>query len=186
VQRYGVFPGAPVLAALLLAARVSSGQTERKTTQGAENAQGGAMTESRDPSLEAQITSKMHELIGCMCVVNFKKEGDRRGIIERIESLALGKDFAESFERTGFRVHLTSGEVVIVSGSAIPAIESTSAGSGHAKKKQNRRARKAKTEMMPQLNATKASQEAIKARARGTKERPAKPRRAKVKQNKAK
>jgi hypothetical protein len=29
-------------------------------------------------SLEAQIASKMHELIDCICVVNFKNEGDRR------------------------------------------------------------------------------------------------------------
>jgi hypothetical protein len=41
------------------------------------------MTERWDHSLEAQITSKMNELIACMCVVNFKQEGDRRGIIER-------------------------------------------------------------------------------------------------------
>ena len=41
------------------------------------------MTERWDHSMEAQITSKMHELIACMCVVNFKQEGDRRGRIEQ-------------------------------------------------------------------------------------------------------
>ena len=87
------------------------------------------MTERWDHSLEAQITSKMHELIDCMCVVNLKNEGDRRGMIERIESLILRKDFAESFERSQFKVHLTSGDVVSVSGSAISTIESTAAGS---------------------------------------------------------
>ena len=87
------------------------------------------MTKKWDHNLEAQITSKMHELIACMCVVNLRQEGDRRGIIEQIESLTLGKDFAESFERSQFKVHLTSGDVVSVSGSAISAIESTSAAS---------------------------------------------------------
>jgi hypothetical protein len=86
------------------------------------------MTERWDHNLEAQITSKMHELIACPCVVEFKQEGDRRGMIERIESLILGNDFAESFERSQFKVHLTSGDVVIVPGSAISAIESGTAG----------------------------------------------------------
>src|ERR1700733_12078605 len=84
---------------------------------------GGALTEGWDHSLAAQITAKLHELVGCMCVVNCEKEGERRGMIERIESLTLGSDFAESFEQTAFRVHLTSGDVVTVAGSAIPAIE---------------------------------------------------------------
>ena len=102
------------------------------------------MTERWDHSLEAQITSKMHELIDCMCVVNFNNEGDRRGMIKRIESLTLGKDFAESFERSAFKVRLTSGDIVIVSGSAISAIESMSAGrdSTHTTKKLGRRAGK--------------------------------------------
>ena len=146
---------------------------------------GAAMTEKWDHSLEAEITSKMHELIGCMCVINFRKEGDRRGRIERIESLALGKDFAESFERSAFIVLLTSGDLVIVSGSAIPAIESTSAGSDspHTARKQGKRARKARTKMMPEPIAMKLPKDAVKARARGTKERQG---RAKVKQKKAK
>ena len=85
------------------------------------------MTERWDRQREAQITSKMHELIACMCVVTFKQGGDRRGMIERIESLAIGKDFPESFEQSQFTVHLTSGDIVIVAGSAISAIESTNA-----------------------------------------------------------
>jgi hypothetical protein len=36
------------------------------------------MTERWDHSMEAQITSQMHELIACMCVVNFKQEGDHQ------------------------------------------------------------------------------------------------------------
>ena len=146
------------------------------------------MTETWDHSLEAQITSKMHELIDCMCVVNFKNEGDRRGMIEQIESLTLRKDFAESFERSAFKVHLVSGDVVIVSGSAISAIESTSAGSDstHTTKKLGRRARKVKTKTMPELVAMKLSKDAVKARTRQAKERPAQARRAKVKQKKAK
>src|ERR1700686_5495941 len=108
------------------------------------------MTERWDHSMEAQIISKMHELIACMCVVNFKQEGDRRGIIEQIESLTLGKDFAESFERSQFKVYLTSGDVVIVSGSAISAIESTAAGSDsiHTRKDSSRKARKARMKTM--------------------------------------
>jgi hypothetical protein len=57
-----------------------------------------------------------------MCVVTFKQGGDRRGMIERIESLAIGKDFPESFEQSQFTVHLSSGDIVIVAGSAISAI----------------------------------------------------------------
>lgn len=133
------------------------------------------MTERWDHSLEALITSKMHELIGCMCVVSFNNDGDRRGMIKRIESLTLGKDFAESFERTAFKVRLTSGAIVIVSGSAISAIESMSAGrdSIHTTKKLGRRARKTR-------------RKTLKAGARRAKERPAQARRAKVKQKKAK
>src|ERR1700730_12706694 len=115
-----------------------------------ERSVGAAMTERWDHSLEAQITSKMHELIDCMCVVNFKNEGERRGVIGRIESLTLGKDFAESFERSVFKVHLTSGDVIIVSGSAISAIESTAAGSDstHTTQELGRKARKARTKTM--------------------------------------
>lgn len=108
------------------------------------------MTKRSDHSLEAQITSKMRELIACMCVVEFKQEGDRRGVIERIESLILGKDFAESFERSQFKVHLTSGDTVIVPGLAISTIESGSAGSDskHARKEPGRKAGKARTKKM--------------------------------------
>src|ERR1700732_3187164 len=45
-----------------------------------------SMTES-NLKLGAQNTAKMHELIAGMCVVTFKEEGDRRGMIEHIESL---------------------------------------------------------------------------------------------------
>ena len=146
------------------------------------------MTKGMAQSLEAQITSKMHELIACMCVVNFRQEGDRRGIIEQIESLALGKDFAESFERSQFKVHLTSGDVVIVSGSAISTIESTAAGSDSTRttKKLGRKVRKARPKTMTESIAIKPSKAAAKARTRRAKERTAQARSAKVKQKKAK
>ena len=146
------------------------------------------MTKRWDHNLEAQITSKMHELIACMCVVNFKQEGDRSGIIEQIESLTLGKDFAESFERSQFKVHLTSGEVVVVSGSAISTIESTAAGSDstHTTKELGRKARKARPKTMTESIAIKSSKAAAKARTRRAKERAAQARWAKVKQKKAK
>src|SRR5258706_15938460 len=113
------------------------------------------MTNKWDHNLEAQITSKMHELIACMCVVNFRQEGDRRGIIEQIESLTLGKDFAESFERSQFKVHLTSGDLVSVSGSAISTIESTAAGSNctHTKKELGKKTRKARPKKMNDSSA---------------------------------
>ena len=146
------------------------------------------MTEGLNHGVEAQITSKMHELIACMCVVDLEQEGDRRGIIEQIESLTLGKDFAESFERSQFKVHLTSGDVVIVSGSAISAIESTAAGSDstHTRKERSRRARKARTKTMTESIAIKPSKAAARARTWRAKERAAQARRAKVKQKKAK
>jgi hypothetical protein len=137
------------------------------------------MAQTWDPSPEAQITSKMHELIACMCVVRFGQEGDRRGIIERIESLILGKDFPESFDRSQFKVHLTSGDIVIVPGSAISEIESTVAGSRSkpTKKAAGKKTRKARTKSMLAKKrksiATKASKAAIKARIRKAKQRKA-------------
>jgi hypothetical protein len=108
-----------------------------------------------------------------MCVVTFKQEGDRRGIIEQIKSLILGRDFPESFERSQFKVHLTSGDTVIVPGSAISAIESTTAlaNSTPTKRKPGISARKARvtrtlTEKRKSI-ATKAS----KPRARKAKQR---------------
>ena len=132
------------------------------------------MTEGLNHGLEAQITSKMHELIACMCVVDLKQEGDRRGIIERIESLTLGKDFAESFDRSQFKVHLTSGDVVTVSGSAISEIESPAAGSDstHTRKELGKKARKGRTKTRLKSIAIKASKAAAKARARGQKGEP--------------
>jgi len=62
------------------------------------------MIERWDHSQKAQITSKVHELIGSMFVVTSEPEGDRRGIIERIESLKLAKDLPESLERSQFKV----------------------------------------------------------------------------------
>ncbi len=146
------------------------------------------MTNKWDHNLEAQITSKMHELMACTCVVNLRQEGDRRGIIEQIESLTLGKDFAESFERSQFKVHLTSGDVVSVSGSAISTIESTAAGSDstHTTKELGRKARKARPKTMTESIATKSSKAAAKARTRRAKERAVQARWAKVKQKKAK
>jgi hypothetical protein len=103
------------------------------------------MTET-DQSQEAQITSKMHELAGSICVVTFRQEVDRRGIIERVESVTILKGFPESFEKSQFRVHLTSGDIVIVPGSAISEIESTTVdGSRPMKKKPGVRGGKART-----------------------------------------
>jgi hypothetical protein len=126
------------------------------------------MTKGLAQSLEAHITSKMHELIACMCVVNLKQEGDRRGIIERIESLILGKDFPESFDRSQFKVHLTSGEVVVASGSAISAIESTATGSDSTatKKESGKKARKARTKPMLARKRKSIATKASKAAAR--------------------
>jgi hypothetical protein len=152
------------------------------------------MTEKWDPSLESQITSKMHELISCMCVVSFKEAGERRGIIEQIESLILGQDFAESFSRSRFKVHFTSGDFVIVPGSAISEIESSATAdinsqSGRDPKKQlkeiarktaQRRAKlgsktKAGTKAMPaqkrKSTARKSSKAAVQARSRRAKKR---------------
>jgi hypothetical protein len=152
------------------------------------------MTERCDHSMDAQITSKMHELIGCMCVVPFKQEGDRRGMIEGIESLILGNDFVDSFNRSQFKIHLTSGEIAIILGSAISEIESQSAGSDATTKAESRKrlkeaatngtpsgkvldkkARQARTTTMRverrKANATKGSKATPKARTRKARER---------------
>jgi hypothetical protein len=114
--------------------------------------------------------------------------GDRRGIIEHIESLTLGKDFPESFDRSQFKVHLTSGDVVIVPGSAISAIESTATGgdSAHTGKERGRKARRARTKPIPESIAIKPLKTSAKARTRRAKQRGAQARWAKVKQKKAK
>ena len=140
------------------------------------------MAERWDDGLDAQIKSKMHELVGCMCVVTFQPEGERRGMIERIESLSFGKDLPESFEGSRFKVHLTSGDIVVVPGSAISAIESTTAVSQPTKtrKQPGMKARKARTKKMlaekRKSIAAKASKAAAKARAPRTKKPAAKAR----------
>jgi hypothetical protein len=137
------------------------------------------MTERWDRQREAQITSKMRELIDCMCVVTFKQGGDRRGMIERIESLVVGKDFPESFEQSQFKVHLTSGDIVIVAGSAISAIESTTANRQpkSSKKAADRKARKVRTKNMLTKKgksiAAKVTKAAATVRARKAKRRKA-------------
>ena len=103
--------------------------------------------EKPDQNQNGPITSKMHDLLGCMCVVTFKLEGDRRGVIEQIEALTILRDFPESFEESQFRVHLTSGDIVVVPGSAITEIESAVAArrSTSIKKKAARKARSVRT-----------------------------------------
>ena len=105
------------------------------------------MTEKPDQNQKGPITSKMHDLLGCMCVVTFKLEGDRRGVIEEIESLTILKDFPESFEESQFSVRLASGDMVVVPGSAITEIESTVAArrSTSIRKKAATKARSART-----------------------------------------
>ena len=144
------------------------------------------MTGRRDVSLEGQITSKMRELVTCMCVVKFNEEGERRGMIEGIEFLVLGKDFPETFERSQFKVHLISGDIVMVPGSEISEIESTSAVRSRISKKPGMKARKARTNKRVAEKrksiATKASKTAAGVRTRRAKERKAaRARRKKVK-----
>jgi hypothetical protein len=71
-------------------------------------------------------------------------------------------------------VHLTSGDVVIVSGSAISAIESTAASSDspHTRKELGRKARKARPKTMIESLAIKPSKAAAKARTWRAEERP--------------
>ena len=142
------------------------------------------MTGRPEVSLEGQITSKMYELVTCMCLVKSDEEGERRGRIEGVESLVLGGDFPETFERSQFKVHLVSGDIVIVSGSAISEIESTSAVRSTIAKKPGLKARKARTNKMVAEKrksiATKASK-AVATRTRRAKERkPARGRRKKA------
>jgi hypothetical protein len=73
---------APLLAALPYLGAAQPGGICTKGRQSVldENARrAAAMTERWDHSLEAQITSKMHELIACTCVVNFKQEATAAG-----------------------------------------------------------------------------------------------------------
>ena len=137
------------------------------------------MTGRPDVSLEGQITSKMYELVTCMCLVKSNEEGERRGMIEVIESLVLGADFPETFERSQFKVHLVSGDTVIVPGSAISEIESTSAVRSRIAKKTGTKARNKMVADKRKSIATKASKTSAGARTRRAKERKTAPARRK-------
>jgi hypothetical protein len=46
---------------------------------------------------------KMHEVLGCMCMVAMP-DGEQRGIIDSIDSLTIHIDFNENFPLTRFEV----------------------------------------------------------------------------------
>jgi hypothetical protein len=76
------------------------------------------MDERWDRNLEGEITAKMHEVLGCMCMVAMP-DGERRGIIDSI--VPSQNDFNESFPLPRFQV-LTSTEVVHCYGSEFRAL----------------------------------------------------------------
>jgi hypothetical protein len=117
------------------------------------------MTQGAEQRYEAEITSKLYEIVSCMCVVE-SHEGDRRGRIDRIESVILRKDFSDSFRESRFKVHLTSGEDVIVPGSNISEIESAATGISSSKRRKRRPAQpKAilKTKLVKKVSAGKTT-----------------------------
>ena len=106
-------------------------------------------------------------------------------MIERIESLAFGTDFSESFEGSQFKVHLTSGDIVVVRvGNFLYRVHHRGQSSNQGRKP-GMKTRKARTKKMlvekRKSIAAKASKTAAKARARRAKKSAAKAPRAKKK-----
>ena len=71
----------------------------------------------------AQVMTKLTELLGIHCIVKVKDAGEIRGIIEEIAVPVLAEDLQRSIDLTQFKVKLESGDTVTVPGSALSKIE---------------------------------------------------------------
>lgn len=70
----------------------------------------------------AQVMTKLAELIGIGCIIKVKDSGELRGVIEEIAAPVIADDFHQSINLTQFRVRLHSGDVLTVPGSAFSKI----------------------------------------------------------------
>ena len=66
---------------------------------------------------QAQIMTRLTELLGVMVIVKLKELGEVRGVIQEIAAPTIADGFQQSIELTQFKVRLESGDVVTVPGS---------------------------------------------------------------------
>ena len=71
----------------------------------------------------AQVMTRLTELLGIHCTVKVKDAGEIRGIIEEIAVPVLAEDLQRSIDLTQFKVKLESGDTVTVAGSAFSKID---------------------------------------------------------------
>ena len=72
---------------------------------------------------QAQVMTRLTELLGVAVIIKLQELGEVRGIIEEIAAPVLAEDFQDSVNLTQFKVRLESGDVVTVPGSAFSRIE---------------------------------------------------------------
>ena len=72
---------------------------------------------------QAQVMTRLTELLGVAVIIKLEEHGEVRGLIEEIAVPALAEDFQRSLELTQWKVRLESGEVITVPGSAFSRID---------------------------------------------------------------
>ena len=72
---------------------------------------------------QAQLMTKLTELLGVGCIIKLKDLGEIRGVIEEIVAPVFAEDVQRSIDLTQFKVRLESGEAMLVPGSACSKIE---------------------------------------------------------------
>lgn len=72
---------------------------------------------------QAQVMTKLTDLVGVACIIKLKDLGEVRGVIEEIVAPVFAEDVQRSIDLTQFKVRLESGEAVTVAGSAFSKIE---------------------------------------------------------------
>ena len=72
---------------------------------------------------QAQVMTRLTELLGVAVIIKLKENGEVRGLIEEIAAPALAEDFQRSLDLTQWKVRLESGEVITVPGSAFSRID---------------------------------------------------------------
>lgn len=73
---------------------------------------------------QAQVMTRLTELLGIPVIVKLKDLGEQRGVIEEIIAPALAEDFQRSIDFTQFMVRLGSGVTITVPGSELSRIDS--------------------------------------------------------------
>lgn len=72
---------------------------------------------------QAQVMTKLTELLGVAVIIKLKDHEEIRGVIEEIVAPVFAEDVQRSIDLTQFKVRLESGESMTVPGSAFSKIE---------------------------------------------------------------